>query len=666
MQHRFVPRLVFAAQVLASVVTFVAVPRIHASDPFTKPTAEELAMTSLPEYPGASAVVLSRDEQTKDDLHVAQHHERIKILTEAGKKYANVELMIPSYRDTYYNVSDQASISDITGRTIHPNGSIIPFTAKPLLKTIESSEEGKLQQIVFALPDVTVGSILEYKYSRRISDDFFEAPAWYIQGPLYVKSARYLWIPSQFIRDAISWFPVLPPGVDVKATFIPAASIYSAAMTSYELTMHDIPPVTEEDHMPPVEDFSYRVFFNVSRYRSPEDYWTNAGKQWSKEVVDSFVGSRSSVAAYAAEMTAGTSTDEDKLRRIYAAIMQFENTRYTRDRDSREEKVRSASDVISHKRGTPKQLNDAFIALARASGFQAYAVLVPDRAKTIFVSQWLSFRQFTGELTIVVIKGKEHYFDPGTRYCPFGQLGWEHTLVSGLRQTATGVEFIITPMNSYKTNKTTRVANLAIDDHGAVSGKLDISFYGASALRWRQRALSGDAESLRSSLEVELQHMIPGSLNVKELKVQNMDEYEKPLIVNAITEGTIGTPTGKRIVLPADLFSVGETTAFTSDKRDLAVDLHYPEAVIDAIRINLPKAYAVEAVPDATDLKWKDEGLYSLTAISTPGNITVRRSFVMDEVIVPTKEYAGFHGFYAQLQASDKSDLVLETSAVQK
>jgi hypothetical protein len=39
------------------------------ADGFVKPTAEELAMTSLPGYPGAPAVVLFQEESTTDKLH---------------------------------------------------------------------------------------------------------------------------------------------------------------------------------------------------------------------------------------------------------------------------------------------------------------------------------------------------------------------------------------------------------------------------------------------------------------------------------------------------------------------------------------------------------------------------------------------------------------------
>ena len=70
---------------------------------FTQPTPEELSMTSLPGYPGVAAVVLNREEVTKDDLHTVFHYERIKILTKDGEKYANVTLpFVSASQNSYY------------------------------------------------------------------------------------------------------------------------------------------------------------------------------------------------------------------------------------------------------------------------------------------------------------------------------------------------------------------------------------------------------------------------------------------------------------------------------------------------------------------------------------------------------------------------------------
>src|ERR1700758_4879695 len=95
------------------------------AEQWTQPTAEELSMTSQPQVPGAPAVYLDREEKTVDSLHSYSEYVRIKVLTEGGKKYANVEL---KYRA---GGAIGFSVTDVQGRTIHPDGTVIPFTGKP-------------------------------------------------------------------------------------------------------------------------------------------------------------------------------------------------------------------------------------------------------------------------------------------------------------------------------------------------------------------------------------------------------------------------------------------------------------------------------------------------------------------------------------------------------
>ena len=64
-----------------------------ASD-FQQPTPEELKMTSDPTAPGAPAVYLFRQETSDDYLHKLSLYARIKILTEKGREYGDVELPV--------------------------------------------------------------------------------------------------------------------------------------------------------------------------------------------------------------------------------------------------------------------------------------------------------------------------------------------------------------------------------------------------------------------------------------------------------------------------------------------------------------------------------------------------------------------------------------------
>ena len=87
--------------------------------------------------------------------------------------------------------------------------------------------------------------------------------------------------------------------------------------------------------------------------------------------------------------------------------------------------------------------------------------------------------KFDALIAVVNIDGKEVFFDPGERYCPYGQLAWEHTFVQGLRQTDNGTGFAMTPGDNYTANKTSRVANLNMDAHGNLTGTINLTYHGS-------------------------------------------------------------------------------------------------------------------------------------------------------------------------------------------
>src|SRR4051812_6706921 len=135
-------------------------PALAHAQSWITPTPEELSMTSEPQAAGAKAIYLNREEITEDSLHMWRKYARIKVLTEGGKDLANVEV-------TQFNNSDDGfgyKIVAVAGRTIHPDGTVIPFTGAPFEKVLEKSQGLKVAAKVFTLPAVEVGSIIEYRY----------------------------------------------------------------------------------------------------------------------------------------------------------------------------------------------------------------------------------------------------------------------------------------------------------------------------------------------------------------------------------------------------------------------------------------------------------------------------------------------------------------------
>lgn len=649
------------------------------ADQWTAPTKEELSITSIPEVPGAAAVYLNKEETTEDRLHMWSIYVRLKVLTEKGKDYANVEL---NYGGR--NSGGGYTVGDIEGRTIHPDGKIIPFTGKPYEKLIEQTKgyEGfKHMAKVFTLPDVEVGSIIEYRYSLRYDDHYYISPDWYIQSDLFLRKGRYVWKPTseqlvhrgaggrEQLTATIGWFPVLPAGTELKQTRLPPVGAQEGQLI-LELNVHDIPPSPKEEYMPPISAFTYRVLFYYSPYRSVDEFWKSEGKYWAKDLAK-FIGPGAKVTGAVHEITAPSDSNDVKLRKIYAAIMQMENTDFTRERERSEDKaaglreVHNTDDILERKRGSSDQLAQLFIAMARASGFKAYPFAVTNRSRSIFTKAYLSLSQLDDIVAVVNVDGKEQVFDPGSRYCPYGHLEWKHTFAGGIREVeGGGVVMAETSGEAYTNSRTQRVADLRMDEHGEVSGIVKMTFMGAPALTWRHQSLSGDQESLERQLRTSVERLLPGGMEVKVSSIEKLVNYEEPLTVTFNVKGPIGAPTGKRLIVPGDIFVINEKASFPHEKREIPVYFDYTHMVQDAVRIKLPASIKVESLPAADKQQLQQFASYSLSSESAPDSFTVRRNFALGEFLFPVKEYSELRSFYNKMETKDQESTVLTASPV--
>jgi len=665
----------FLRIMVIAILLAAASPMLFA-DQWTEPTKEELSMTSQEGYPGVPAVYLDREEVTTDKLHMWSVYVRLKVLTEKGKDYANVELKYASFRS-----GAGYTVTDVEGRTIHPDGKVIPFTGKPYEKLIERTQgyEGyKYMAKVFTLPDVEVGSILEYRYTVRYDDHYYYSPDWYIQSELYLRKGHYLWKPTseqlvskragrEQLTSGLGWFPVLPAGAEVHQTRLPPTGSDGDGQLLLDLRVHDIPPAPHEEHMPPISSFTYRVLFYYTPYRTTEEFWRQEGKFWSKDR-DKFIGPGPKVSVAVRDLTAGDQTQDQKLRKLYAAVMQMENTNYTRTHDSSEDKgeglreIHDTDDILERKRGSGDQLAQLFVAMARAAGMKAYVFAVTNRDRSLFTNYYLSMSQLDDDIAVVNVDGKEMFFDPGSRYCPYGHLDWKHTSSGGIRQIDGGTALANTPGENYSFSRTQRIADLKMDEHGEVSGLVKMTYRGEPAIGWRHRSLAGDTESFHRELRTSLEHLLPGGMTVNLVDVEDLDNYEKPLIVNFSIRGGIGSPTGKRLFAPTDLFVSNEQPLFPHEKRELGVYFDYGNMVQDAVRIRLPGNIKVESVPGTDQEQFEKAAAYALTNEQKPDSITFRRDLLLGSFFFEKKEYPALRAFYNKLEAKDQEKLVLLAS----
>jgi len=628
---------------------------------WTQPTPDELKMTSDPAAPDSPAVYLFREEIVNDKMHSHTTYARIKILTEKGKEEFS-EIEIPYEKD-----KSGVSISDVQGRTIEPDGTIVPFTGKPFNKEIVKSGDVTVMAKVFSLPDIRVGSIIEYRYLLTYEGDYFMPPRWLLQQSIFVHRAHYHFVPtdtsrtititdSQGHQNVVShlvYFPLLPPGAKVRS-----------GLDGFDLVAENIPAAPDEPYMLPLNSFTYRLIFYYTPYSSGPEFWDAEAKYWSKDV-NHFAEPSDKIRAAVAKIVASGDSDEQKLQKIYAAVMTLENTDFTREHSAEEnkaegEKVKNAADIWDEKRGDGNEITRLFIAMARAAGMKAYAMIVTSRNQSLLNRGYLYWGQLGDEIAIVNVGGKEEYFDPGERYCEYGKLDWIHTQMSGFRQTDNGTEAATAPQAKYTDNVTVRNVNITMGPDGKLQGQIQITMNGVQALSWRQRALRTDEQSTKTALENQVQGQVPDGVKVKMNHILDLNDSRLVLMAFLDVSGSMGTVTGKRVFFPAAFFETKSRPMFVSEKRENPVDLRYPSVVQDVVTITLAPGLSVESLPKGVTNVVPIGAEYKSVYGDSANTYKQVRLMVFGNTLFTPKEYPQLREFYQNAATQDQQQVVLQ------
>ena len=642
---------------------------------FQPPAPEELKMTADPKAPGADAVYFNIDEIANDPMHYQSYTARIKVLTEKGKELATVELPY---------LKGNTKISDIKGRTINADGTIYPLTVKPEDLMVTKTGERQVGKKVFTLPNVEVGSILEYRYDLRYDDNEFSSPQWEIQRPYFVHAAHYSFTPfKEFMPDgtpdrgtslylvdergrevhSLIWWSHLPPGVVIK----------TSVNGSYSVDVTDVPAIPDEEWMPPIQSVLYKVNFYYSFAHDATDYWMSEAKLWSKDV-DKFAEPSKAIKAAVDGLIAPGDSDLDKAKKLYVAVEALDNTDYSRRKTETEMKTlkikeaRHAEDTWAQKSGSSEDIAMLYLAMLRAAGLTAYAVKVVDRDRGTFDPSYQSLSQLDTTVVAINIGSQETVLDPGEKMCPFGTLNWRHSNARGLGQSSQGVGVSTTPEQSYKQNSVNRVADLTLDAHGGITGQIQVVMTGQKALRWRQFALRNDDSELKKRFDRdELEGAVPEGVEAHVDHFLSVDQPDQNLIAMVKVTGSLGTATSKRILLPGLFFEThGHVPFVTEEKRLEPVDMEYGDRVTDDVTYHLPPGAAVEGAPQDASVSWQGHAMFILKSKAGPNQIEIANSLARAFTIAKPEEYQDLRGFYQKVAAVEQAQLVLSMAPAGK
>ena len=633
------------------LIAFFAVSARAQKEDWLPITQQDLEIKQVPGSPGADAIQLYFANYINDVDHYEFYYHRIKVLNEKGNRHADVEIVIPP----------DGSVSSLKARTIHPDGKITEFTGKPFQKVLIKGHGLKVLAKTFTMPDVTVGSIIEYKYRVDVNGIFTDN-SWTIQHELYTVKESFRMKPYVGLLEGFE------DGYQVAALYSHMPNNVKPVQKGggYELDVDSMPAFETEGYMPPEQDFvpQMRFLYVGSHVSTPDKFWKDAGEKWNNDA-DHFIGNRREIAQAASEAIGSETDPEQKLRKLYARVQQVRNLTYERERTAEEQKKenlkdnQNVADVLARGAGYRNEITFLFVALARSAGFDAAAVRSSNRHDKFFDKGLLSKRQFDSEIAVVSLSGKDVYLDPGTRFCPYGYVRWIRTSTMGLKLEKKGSTFVTVPGAPYDKAMTRRSADMSLDDSGGLKGKITVKFEGGEALEHRLDGLETDEAGKKKLLEDELQEWVPSGAVVKLESSEGWESSDTPLTaVFDVEISGYSSVAGKRLLVPAYLFQAKKMDAFKHADRKFPVYFPYAFAESDRVSIKVPAGYTLESVPQEQTALLGYAGYKNVVQFDGKQLVT-QRVLQVNGIFFRLELYPEVKDFFGKVQAGDEQQAVL-------
>ena len=371
---------------------------------------EELLMDSCDFYSNADAVVLFNignikiETNARGFIYQFEMHQRIKILTKEGKKYANRK--IKYFKGKLKRFED--NITGFKAYTYNLEGNKIVKTKLSKKEKYYNELNDYRQELSFVMPNVKKGSVLEIKY-KISSYNIGSLKTWYYQDEIPVKYSNFWYAtPDLFKYQVNNYGNYSPEEIKDKYRVLHIRNS-SVNEKGKEFTMKNIPPLEKEPYMGNNTNALARTEFNLVYIDSScgfdQDIGTTYKKLNENLVKDFLFGKRLSKGKFSKKWKKDLKgkTDYEKLKFILYKIQKKTNW----DKHYHFLSEISGSKLYKKKEGDVADINLTLIAALKYHDLKAYPVILRTRSMGILNPVYPDKWSFNYVIAAVEIDGKE-------------------------------------------------------------------------------------------------------------------------------------------------------------------------------------------------------------------------------------------------------------------
>jgi hypothetical protein len=579
------------------ILALATVANSNGEDTWRPVDPNELAQKESKVEKGADAEAIFWDESfdiggffepTTTKIHI-----RVKIFSERGRdRFSKIEAEYDSY----------SKIENLAARVIKPDGSIVEIKKNEIFeKTIVKASGTKIKAKIFIVPNLEVGSILEYRYTKISPFTLYSLQLFFQRD-----------IPAQSITNCAVAKSLFGGKMDTrnsiifnmeKIDFVEKDGMYCG-------TKKNVATFKTEPMMPPENSVKPWVLFIGEKTKDKKDDSSDTQKMkiWFLKNLKDRTKPNEAIKKTALQIIGDAQTDGDKLTRLFEFCkMQIKNTDYDYSPNAKKEEskkrdifyIRKASETLKEKEGTSTNINDLFASLALAVGLDVRFVMTGDRNSAMLLSNNkenvdIVFSFNTTPCIGVVVGDYAFYFSPGNYYLPMGMLPWNIEGQKSMLVNEKIGNWHKTPLTPPEANAEKRSGKFRLSEDGTLEGEIKMEFTGHIGQNYK---LANDelTQAEREQSLTEKVKRISTLAELSNIKIENAQDPVKNFIYAFnVRILNYAQRTGKRIFFQPNFFEYNSEPLFVSNMRTHQIFFPYAWSVEVEIEIELPQNFELE------------------------------------------------------------------------
>lgn len=638
-----------------------SIPEINTK--FGKPSDEELKMVAYAPDTTAIAVVLCKKTDAfydfvASDFRLTYTYEtKIKVLKSEGTSYADVS--IPYYEDeSRSSMKETVTSIDASAYNLEKGKTVRTKMKREFIYKERLND--KYMHVKFSIPNVKVGTVIEYKY-KILSDFYFNINDWSAQQSIPTLYTEYnITVPEyfKFNLDVRGTERLETTDESEGVNLSVGGQLLQCNGRHLCFKGRKLPALHDDNYIWCVSDYSTQVNFELggldfpgALYRSFTQTWENIDRAL---LDDSEFGGQLKIRNPFREEMASLNLDklkstEEKICAIYTFLKGkiAWNEEYALYGGKSKKAVKDGI-------GNNAEINFILMSMLRDANIPSFPVVMSRRNMGILPYSHPSAQKLNTFVVGIANTDSTFVYLDGSVRDGYLNILPPVLMVDRARMIAPERSQWVDLSKTGK-NQLRSLVNATISPDGKIYGNRNTSYMGqyASAFRRNYRAAKDSAEfisELASKENIQISIFNAQGINKFSPQVKETIIFEKQAIVN-----------DSFIYLNPLIFLHTEKNPFTQAERKLPVEYPFTDQIVLFVNLTLPEGYTIDELPKPLQIKTEDgQGMCRYMLNQQENKLAINYTFLFNKLLYLPTEYIGLQNFWKIIAEKNNETIVLK------